>query len=72
MAKITTHGGPTDSAAGVSYPIGVLPGEEEVRSPSPPPRTGKGSGRSVWADYAELAGVDPLGLSKAELVELVG
>ena len=45
---------------------------EEVRTPSPPPRTGKGSGRQVWADYAELVGVDPFGLSKAELVELVG
>ncbi len=50
----------------------VPPVVEEVRSPSPPPLTGKGSGRPVWADYAELVGVDPLGLSKAELVELVG
>ena len=74
MAKITTHGGPSDSAAGVSFPIGLLPEEEEVRlpSPSPPPLTGKGSGRQVWADYAELVGVDPLGLSKGQLVELVG
>ncbi len=45
---------------------------EEVAFPSPPPRTGPGSGRQVWADYAELLGVDPTGLSKASLIELVG
>ncbi len=45
---------------------------EEVAFPSPPPRTGRGAGLQVWADYAELLGVDPTGLSKASLIELVG
>ena len=68
MAKITAHGGPSDSAAAVTYPVGVLPAEE----PDAPPLTGPGSGRAAWADYAETLGHDPLGLSKADLVELVG
>ncbi len=73
MAKITAHGGPSDSAASVSFPVGVLPPVvEEAALPSPPPRTGRGAGLQAWADYAELLGVDPTGLSKASLIELVG
>ncbi len=75
MAKITAHGGPSDSAANVSFPVGVLPEPpvvKEVAFPSPPPRTGRGAGLQAWADYAELLGVDPTGLSKASLIELVG
>ncbi len=45
---------------------------EETPFPSSPPRTGPGSGRQVWADYATSRGVDPEGLSKASLIELVG
>ncbi len=45
---------------------------EEVSPPSPPPRTGPGSGRQVWADYAISRGVDPEGLTRLAIIELVG
>ena len=45
---------------------------EEVAFPSPPPRTGPGSGRQAWADYATSLDVDPEGLSKLDLIGLVG
>ncbi len=45
---------------------------EGVAFPSPPPRTGRGAGLQAWADYATSRGVDPEGLSKASLIELVG
>ena len=72
MPKITAHAGPSDSAAAVTYPVGVLPAAEPQEVPEAPPLTGAGSGRAAWADYAETLGHDPSGLSKADLVELVG
>ncbi len=69
MPKITRHGGPTDSAAGVSFPVGVLP---EETAPSPPPLSGKGSGRQAWADYAAGLGVDVGNDSKPKIIAKVG
>ncbi len=68
MPKITVHGGPTDSAANVSFPVGVLPGAEEV---PPPPRPPNKASKAVWVAYAEALGVDSSG-SKPAIIARVG
>ncbi len=68
MAKITVHGGSTDSAATVSYPVGVLPGAGEV---PPPPRPPNKAPKAVWVAYAEALGEDSSG-SKPTIVARVG
>lgn len=43
--------------------------DEEVALPEDAP--GESASRRVWADYAETFGVDPEGLTKAQLIEAV-
>ncbi len=68
MAKITVHGGSTDSAATVSYPVGVLPGAGEV---PPPPRPPNKASKAVWVAYAGALGEDSSG-SKPAIIARVG
>ena len=73
MPKITKAGGPT--FAGVSYPVGLLPSPQaEVTADRPrnilTPRLG--AQKHLWADYAKALTVDVEGLTKAQIIALVG
>ncbi len=72
MAKITVAGGATIAA---SYPVGFLPSQPtsttdvEDESPSRPRRSAR---KPEWVAYASAVGVDVDGLTKKEIVALVG
>ncbi len=73
MAKITVAGGATNAAA--TYPVGILPSQPaagatvEGESPARPRRNAH---KHVWVYYANQLGVDVGGLSKRQIIALVG
>lgn len=77
MPKINVHGGPSHVAAGVprafSAPIATAaPDAEAEPAASVADRPAASAPKAEWVTYAETVGVDPAGLTKADLIELVG
>ena len=73
MPKITRHGG---VSSGVSYPVGLLPF-------IPPPdvvkiigdtsgRPRRSAAKAAWVAYADSLGIATGGLSKDQIIALVG
>ncbi len=72
MPHITRGGGPTNAP---SYPVGIIPGppdagaDVEDESPSRPRRSAR---KPEWVAYANKVGVYSGGLTKKQIIALVG